>query len=632
MKKIKTISALSMLTAMALVACHPAISSFNSSSSDESSIASSNITTSKVEDSSINSSSNTISSINSSSSEVSSSSSVSSSSQAISSSYLSSSSSTSSSSSVSSQSSNAQSSSVNSSSSSTPSSSVSSSSSSSSVSTSSSTSVSSSSSAPSSSTSPSSNQAPSSTSVPSSSSSSSSSQSAASSSSSSSSSSIPDPDNPLANYQVIDTFSKRMPGEFEPAQMVKMCYPINMPISVYKAISDSNKVLLLVNPDSANRSRITKARSELVNGGVNADNVTFIDMNIDDDYAYWVRDFSPFYVFRDKQLTITDFTYNRPQRTEQNAVANKLATYFNIPYYKMSLTHTGGNLMQDGRGTAFSDDLVVKENDNNATRVRSRMKTYTGTSNYVITIDPQGDYIAHIDCWGKIVAPDKIIVAKLPQSNSRYKYYEQVANELANTKCAYGYNYRIYRVEEPGGNTVAPYTNSLIANNHVYVPLGSNSTYNEKALAVYREALPGYDIVGLKGFSSNDSYGRQFLNTDALHCRTHEVPDQNMVFIDSREVYNGEVPLQDNYVIKANVVSYAKEELDNVTIHYSINDSQFIEKPMNQYSDTTNYTFIFSGLEKGDEVKYYIDAKDTNNNYNIDPTCGQLDPHHFVIA
>ena len=277
-----------------------------------------------------------------------------------------------------------------------------------------------------------------------------------------------------------------MPGEFEPLSMVKMCYPNNMPLSVYKKIAEDNKVLLLVNPDYQNKSRIESARTALTNAGVNVDNITFLDMNIDDDYAYWVRDFSPFYVFNDKQLSILDFNYNRPQRTEQNAVPGKLATYFNIPYSKMSLTHTGGNLMQDGRGTAFSDDLVVSENSNNKTKVLNQMKEYTGTDRYVITIDPQGDYIAHIDCWAKIVAPDKIIVAKLPQTNSRYQYYEQVANELANTKCIYGYNYRIYRVEEPGGNVVAPYTNSLIVNNHVYMPLGSRASYNEKALAVYQ--------------------------------------------------------------------------------------------------------------------------------------------------
>ena len=421
-----------------------------------------------------------------------------------------------------------------------------------------------------------------------------------------------------------------MPGEFEPCEMVKMCYPNNMPLTAYKAIAKDNKVLLLVNPDSRNRSRITQARSDLSNAGVDVDNVTFLDMPIDDDYGYWVRDFSPFYVFKEKQLSIVDFTYNRP-RYEQNAVPSKLADYFNIPYSKMPITHTGGNLMQDGRGTAFSDDLVVSENSNNEANVRKQMQTYTGTDNYVITIDPQGDYIAHIDCWGKIVAPDKIIVAKLPKSNSRYQYYEQVAEELANTKCAYGYNYRVYRIEEPGGSTVAPYTNSLIANGHVYMPLGSNATYNQKAIEVYQEALPGYDIQGIEGFSSNDYYGREFLNTDALHCRTHEVPDQEMVFIDSREVYYGEVELKDRYVIKTNVTSYANEDISDVTIHYSVNDSGYLSSPMGKYKETTNYTFVFEGLHKGDDVKYYIEASDTKNNHNVDPSCGNLDPHLFIV-
>ena len=449
-----------------------------------------------------------------------------------------------------------------------------------------------------------------------------------SSSSTSSSSEIP-PVNPLDGYEVINNFSLRMPGEFEPCQMVKMCYPNNMPIAAYKAIAEDNKVLLLVNPNTSGKSRITQARSALQSGGVNVNNVTFLDMPIDNDYGYWVRDFSPFYVFNDKQLSIVDFTYNRP-RYEQNAVPSKLATYFNIPYSKMPITHTGGNLMQDGRGTAFSDDLVVSENSNNETNVRNQMKTYTGTDNYVITIDPQGDYIAHIDCWGKIVAPDKIIVARLPKTNSRYQYYEQVANQLANTKCVYGYNYRIYRIDEPGGSTVAPYTNSLIANGHVYMPLGDKSSYNQKAIEVYQEALPGYDVQGIKGFK-NDNYGREFLNTDALHCRTHEVPDQNMVFIDSRDVYNGEVALQDKYLIKANIVSYSGENIETVNIHYSINGSAYRSSSMNKYLETSNYTYFIEDLKSGDEVKYYIDAKDVKENYGVDPTCGEKDPHHFVV-
>ena len=74
------------------------------------------------------------------------------------------------------------------------------------------------------------------------------------------------------------------------------------------------------------------------------------------------------------------------------------------------------------------------------------------------------------------------------------------------------------------------------------MPLGENETYNQNALNVYQEALPGYQIIGVEGFSFNQELC--FLNTDALHCRTHEIPDDDMIFIDSREVYRGTVPLQ----------------------------------------------------------------------------------------
>ena len=432
-------------------------------------------------------------------------------------------------------------------------------------------------------------------------------------------------------YEVIKTPTKRMPAEFEPVAMVKMCYPNNMPLSAYKTIAEDNKILLLVNPNGRGQSRISEATSALEGAGVNLDNVTFLDMPIDDDYAYWVRDFSPFYVFNNQDLSIVDFTYNRPARTEQNSVPSKLATYFNMPYSKMGIIHTGGNLMQDGRGTAFSDDLVVSENDEGKQYVLNQMQQYTGTDNYVITIDPQGDYIAHIDCWAKIVAPDKIIVAKLPRSNSRYTYYEQVATQLGNLKCAYGYNYKIYRVEEPGGNTVAPYTNSLIANGHVYMPLGNNNTYNQKALEVYREALPGYEVVGVQGFNSGYN---EFLNTDALHCRTHEVPDKNMLYIDSREVYNGTVTKQDEYLVKTNIVSYAKSAVieDNVWLYYSINNAPYRKVNMSQYEETTNFTYTFSNLNSGDDVKYYIEASDNALNKAYDPTFKDLDPHHFTVA
>ncbi len=436
-----------------------------------------------------------------------------------------------------------------------------------------------------------------------------------------------DPDDP-EEYEIIETFSKRMPAEFEPVEYVKLVYPYTMSANVYKTISDTNKVLLLCDYDDYGRSRVNEAKSSLKNAGCNLSNITFLDMACGYDYECWIRDCSPFYVFDEKELSIVDFTYNRSSRVEQNRIPSKLADYFQMSYSKMDIVHTGGNLMQDGRGRAFSDDLVLSENNNRESLVLSEMEEHTGTEDYVITIDPQGDYIAHVDCWAKIVAPDKIIVAQVPNSHARYNEYEEVASLLGNTKCAYGYNYKIYRVLEQGDDDIAaPYTNSLIANNYVYVPMGDDETYNQNALSVYREALPGYTVIGVY----NNDLGWPFYNTDALHCRSHEVPDQDMVFIDSREVLNGEVEEQDSYLVKSNIVTYSNSELKEVKIYYSINGGSYQSASLNQYQNTTNYTYIFTNLNSGDVVSYYLEASDEENNKQVDPSCGANDPFTFTI-
>ena len=445
-------------------------------------------------------------------------------------------------------------------------------------------------------------------------------------------------DNYLNDYKVIETPSVRMPAEFETSAMIEVTYPNNMPLSVYKTLAEDNNLLVLVDYNDNKTSRIEQAKQDFIKEGINMDHITFLDIEIGKDYTYWIRDFSPMYVFYDYNLSVLDFTYNRPLRIEQNSIAGQLALKLNMNYKIMDIVHTGGNIMQDGRTTAFSDDLVINENFGNRPKVINEMKKYAGIDNYIITTDPLKEYIAHIDCWGKIISPDKIIVASVSPNNPNYNYYEDVANTLSNTKSVYGYNYRVYRIEIPDGNILAPYTNSLIANNHVYVPLGDSEEYNKKALAVYKEALPGYEIIGIKSENfiydeKTNKWKGQFLNTDAIHCRTHEIPDKDMLFIDSREVYRGLVPKQDYYIIKTNIVSYSKSTINkkDVIINYSINDSDYKKDHMNKYKETTNYTYVFKNLKSGDDVKYYIEASDSSLHHAIDPTCGKKDPHHFIV-
>ncbi|MBQ6078938.1 MAG: agmatine deiminase family protein [Muribaculaceae bacterium] len=416
------------------------------------------------------------------------------------------------------------------------------------------------------------------------------------------------------------TEAPRFVAEFEPMQGVTIVYPLGIPVSLVKSLAENCQVYCIVNS-----TQQSSARSTFTNAGVNMDRVTFVNAKTD---SYWVRDYGPWYIFAGKSPAIVDNVYNRPRQND-DAIPSAFASFWGIPMYGMNLTHTGGNMMEDGRGHGVSDELILQENNNNEANVRQKMLDYLGIDNYHITIDPQGDYIAHVDCWGKYLAPDKILIAKLPKSNSNYEDYEAVANYFATTNCCWGYPYKVYRVEEPGGYTVAPYTNSLILNKHVYVPLGSNSTYNERALQVYREAMPGYEVVGVTNTSSSTSW----LNTDALHCRTRGVMDFNMLFVDHRNVLFGTQQCSDSIAVTSKFIAYSGKPLkeDSLLVYYSIDNGPYQIAHMRATGNPDEYVGYIKGYHQASEVDYYVFGADESGHRYQQPVFGELEPHHFTV-
>ena len=417
------------------------------------------------------------------------------------------------------------------------------------------------------------------------------------------------------------TEAPRFVAEFEPMQGVMIRYPLGIPVSLVKSLAENCQVYCIVT-----QSQQSSARSSFNNAGVNMSRVTFVNANSD---SYWVRDYGPWYIFAGKNPAIVDNVYNRPRQND-DAIPSAFATFWDIPMYSMNLVHTGGNMMEDGRGHAVSDELVLNENNNDEATVRRLMLEYLGIDNYHITIDPQGEYIAHVDCWGKYLAPDKILIAKLPQSNEHYADYEAVAEYFATTNCCWGYPYKVYRVEEPGGNTVAPYTNSLILNHTVYVPLGSNSSYNQRALQVYRDAMPGYDVVGV----SNTSYSTGWLNTDALHCRTRGVMDFNMLFVDHRNVLFGTQECEDSIAVTSKFIAYSGKALkeDSLLVYYSIDNGPYQVAHMRPTGAPDEYVGYIKGYHQASEVDYYVFGADESGHRYQQPVFGELDPHHFTVS
>ena len=432
---------------------------------------------------------------------------------------------------------------------------------------------------------------------------------------------------PITNRSFVETppptGEVRFPGEYEPMQAVMIVYPLGIPVELVKEMAEDCKVIVIV--ESYEQSY---AQSDFQSAGVNMANIEYLNAPTN---SYWIRDFGPWYIFNGKEPAIVDNKYNRP-RPYDDDIPGHFAEYWNIEMFGMNVVHTGGNMMEDGRGHGVSDDIVITESVAEGITedlVYERMKTYLGIDPYHVTIDPQGDYIAHVDCWGKYLAPDKIMLARVPESNPRYPYYEEVAEYFETTNCCWGYPYKVYRIDIPGGSVISPYTNSLILNKKVLVPMGSNNAYNEAALNLYREAMPGYEVIGIE----NNSYWDGWLNTDALHCRTRGVMDFNMLYVDHRDVVFGEQEWQDSIAITSKFIAYSGADLkqDSLLVYYSIDGGEYQTAKMTATGNPDEYVGYIKGYNGGSKVDYYVFGADESNRRYQQPVFGELDPHTFTM-
>jgi agmatine deiminase len=421
-------------------------------------------------------------------------------------------------------------------------------------------------------------------------------------------------------------------AEWERNQGVIIAYPggyyggFGIPVDLIAQLADVTHVYLIYS-DSEDLATI---QTELSDGGVNTDSVSYHNVPAD---TYWTRDFSPWFIQHGTppEAGIVNFDYNR-NRPDDNYVPVEFGSILDIDVFGMEVEHTGGNYMCDGMGKAASTTLVYDENADNqsynidAAEVDARMENYLGITDYIVAEDPMDDYIEHIDCWAKFLDVDKVLVGEVPESDDRYEDYEAAADYFANHQSSYGTNYEVYRAYSPDGQ---PYTNSLIMNGHVFVPVptGSGSEWNDEAIAVYEEAMPGYQVHAVENTTAPD-----WQSTDALHCRTHEVADIEMLHIFHYPLTGLQSP-DTNYEISADIVSYGGHNLisDSLKVHYSVNGGNWQDLVMSHDAGNT-YTSSIPAQNPEDTVAYIIHAADESGRSENHPFIGFPDPHVFVVG
>jgi len=412
-------------------------------------------------------------------------------------------------------------------------------------------------------------------------------------------------------------------AEFEQMEGVLITYDgsFGIPLSAIAEMSQDCKVTTIVS-GSGQQTTVTNLFNS---NGVNISNCNFLYSTID---SWWARDYSPWYIAIDNQeVAIVDFPYNRP-RPNDDEIPKKMATFLGETWYGMDVINTGGNYMCDGYGIAAQTDLVLDEENQTEAQIKVKMENYLGITNYYVRPDPLDDYIKHIDCWGKFLDVDKIIITQVPTSDYRYADYEAAAAFFAETNCSFGYPYQVIRVQAADfdASDTNPYTNSLILNNKVFVPQ-TGSSFDDEAITVYELAMPGYEIIGV--------YSNAWYSTDALHCRTYGIADREMLYIKHYPLFDV-VDSEQGYSINAEVYSYAGNEIATgyPKLFYSIDNGLTYEEIVMQNIITKSgiYQAVIPEQPEGTEILYYIQATDNVEKTAYNPYVGEADPHNFTAG
>jgi len=409
----------------------------------------------------------------------------------------------------------------------------------------------------------------------------------------------------------------RQPAEFDPVQGVLINYGgdgyFGIPMALIAEMAEDVIVYTIVS--SINQQYTVE--SLFTSYGVNTDNCEYL---ITPSNSKWTRDYGPWFIFNgNNEPGITDFHYNRT-RPNDNAIPSFCSTYFGIDYYYMDIIATGGNYMTDGHGISVSTDLIWEENPS-LTHVEINMlvEDYLGIETYHVVPDVNGEYIKHVDCWGKYLSPTQILIREVPTYHSQYDEIEAAVDYFESQPSCYGTNYEVPRVYTPNNQ---PYTNSLILNNKVLVPI-TGSSYDAQAIASYEAAMPGYEVLGFTG---------SWYSTDALHCRTMGVTDQGMLYIYHVPIADT-VSTSDEIGITANIYAYSGESLisDSLLVYWKRStDIQFNELTLNHIFGNI-YSASIPAQPNGTIINYYIHAADNSGRSENNPYIGAPMAYSFYV-
>ena len=380
--------------------------------------------------------------------------------------------------------------------------------------------------------------------------------------------------------------------------------------------------------------------TDLQNNSIDTTNITFLNAPYN---TVWVRDYGHNNVYLNDvdSLVFVDWIYNRP-RPKDDTVPLALARNLGVPVFETTqapydMVCTGGNWMSDGMGTAFASKLILSDNspsggfgvNHTSNQIDTIMKKFMGINRYIKMETLPYDGIHHIDMHMKLLDEETLLVGEYPSGIADGPQMEaNIQYVLSNFQTSFGTPYRVIRIPMPADNGQWPsgngdyltYANASFINKTIIIPTYNIST-DTTALRIWREACPGYRVVGINSTSSIPASG-------ALHCITHEIGVSDPLLITHQR-------LQDTYnTTNAYVVSAKAKHrsgIQSITLYYTTDTTQAYQSVAMFDVFGDHFEGNIPAQPVGTEVFYYISAQSNSGKQQVRPITAPQGFYNFHV-
>lgn len=435
----------------------------------------------------------------------------------------------------------------------------------------------------------------------------------------------------------------RNPAEWEEMQGVMISWKDHYEFlaQIVKYAKEEARVYIFC-PDSGS------VKNYLTQSNISLDNISYIQ---EPTTSVWIRDYAANNIYTNDvdSLLFVDWIYNRA-RPEDNESPQAVAELLNVPLYENTappyeIVGTGGNFFSDGFGTGFSSELILEENgtgnDFGVTpkteiEIAQIFNDFLGIDRYVLLPTLPYDGIHHIDMHMKLLNEETLLVGEYPAGVADGPQIEENLEYILNNyNSMFGTPYKVVRIpmppdqdgNYPDGNwwessDYLTYTNSLIINKTVLVPTYYEE-YDTTALRIYREAMPGYRVIGIDANEIIPESG-------TIHCTTHEIATADPLLISHQEIEDGSAA-QETFPVDA-VIKH-RSGIAQATIYYKIGFDGVYQTAQMTCSDFAGdlWSGIIPGQAAGDSIYYYIHALANSGKEQVRPLPAPVGNFSFRI-